>query len=61
MDLVRDKLFSSVWDKVLTYGRYDAEEFWFTYFGYIYYSSFDFVEPDKVSSDVFLLQCKKII
>ena len=55
MDLVRDKLFSSVWDKVLTYDRYDAEEFGFTYFGYTYYSSFDFVKPDKVSSDVYYI------
>ena len=53
MNLVRDKLFSDVWDRVLTYDKYDAEEYEFTWFGYTYYSSYDFVEPDSLESDVY--------
>ena len=53
MNLVREKLFSDVWDIVLTYDKYDAEEYGFTWFGYSYYSSYDFVEPDPVESDIY--------
>ena len=53
MNLVREKLFSDVWDRVLTYDKYDAEEYGFTWFGYSYYSSYDFVEPDPVESDIY--------
>ena len=53
MDCVRDKLFSDVWDKVLTYDKYDAKEYGFTWFGYSYYSSFDFVKPDAIKSDIY--------
>lgn len=38
MDYVRQKLFSDVWDAVLTYDRYDAKEYGFQWFGYCYYS-----------------------
>lgn len=34
MNLVREKLFSDVWERVLTYDKYDAEEYDFTWFGY---------------------------
>lgn len=53
MNLVRDKLFSKVWDIVLTYDKYDAEEYGFTWFGYTYYSSFDYVKPDVIESDIY--------
>lgn len=53
MNLVREKLFSDVWDRVLTYDKYDAKEFGFTWFGYSYYSSYDFVDPDPVESDIY--------
>ena len=53
MDLVRDKLFSNVWEKVLTYDKYDAAEFGFTWFGYTYYSSFNNVNPDIEESDLY--------
>lgn len=53
MNLVREKLFSDVWDRVLTYDKYDAEEYGFTWFGYTYYSSYDFVEPDPITSDIY--------
>lgn len=38
MAYVREKLFSDVWDAVLTYDRYDAKEYGFHWFGYCYYS-----------------------
>jgi len=38
MDFVREKLISDVWDDVLTYDKFDAKEFGFTWFGYTYYS-----------------------
>lgn len=53
MNLVREKLFSDVWDRVLTYDKYDAEEYGFTWFGYTYYSSYDFVESDPIASDIY--------
>ena len=53
MNLVRKKLFSDMWDKVLTYDKYDAKEYGFTWFGYSYYSSYDFVDPDPVESDIY--------
>lgn len=53
MNLVREKLFSGVWDRVLTYDKYDADEYGFAWFGYTYYSSYDFVEPDAIESDIY--------
>lgn len=53
MNFVREKLFSDVWDRVLTYDKYDAKEYGFTWFGYTYYSSFDFVNPDMDLSDIY--------
>lgn len=53
MDLVRDKLFSKVWDSILTYDKYDAEEYGFTWLGYTYYSSFDYVKQDDMESDIY--------
>ena len=53
MNLVREKLFSDVWDRVLTYDKYDAEEYDFTWFGYTYYSSFAFIDSDPIESDVY--------
>ncbi|MCR5376623.1 MAG: hypothetical protein K6E71_07745 [Lachnospiraceae bacterium] len=53
MNLVRKKLFSDVWEKVLTYDKYDAEEYGFTWFGLTYYSSFDFVDSDSIKSDIY--------
>lgn len=53
MDFVRDKLFFDVWDRVLTYDKYDAAEYGFDWFGYTYYSSYDFVEPDNIVSDIY--------
>lgn len=53
MQLVRRKLFSPVWEKVLTYDKYDAKEYGFTWFGYTYYSSFDFVSQDSRRADLY--------
>ena len=53
MDFVRDKLFSGVWDSVLTYDKYDAAEYGFDWFGYTYYSSYNFVKPDNAVSDIY--------
>lgn len=55
MELVRKKLFSPVWTKVLTYDRYDAKEFGFEWIGYTYYSSFDFAEADGQASDLYYI------
>ena len=55
MNLVREKLFSDVWDRVLTYDKYDSDEYGFTWFGYTYYSSFDFVETDSIESDIYYI------
>lgn len=53
MDFVRDKLFSDVWNKVLIYDKYDAAEYGFDWFGYTYYSSYDFVNQDDIVSDIY--------
>lgn len=53
MNFVRDKLFNSLWTKVLTYDKYDAKEFGFTWFGYTYYSNFDFVKASEQETDIY--------
>ena len=56
MNLVREKLFSAMWDRVLTYvtyDNYDVEEYVFTWFGYTYCSFYDFVEPDLIEFDIY--------
>lgn len=53
LNLVRDKLFSTVWKAVLTYDAYDAKQYGFKYYGYLCYSLFDDVEPSKTTSDVY--------
>lgn len=59
MSFVRDKLTSEVWDYVLTYDPYDAQEYKFVWFGYSYYSSFDYVEPDEMTSDLYYIGYNK--
>ncbi|MCI8950922.1 MAG: hypothetical protein HFG49_12945 [Lachnospiraceae bacterium] len=59
MDLVRDKLFSDVWDSVLTYDKYDAKEYHFNWFGYTYYSSFQDIEPAEIDSDIYYVGYNK--
>ncbi len=53
MEYVRDKLFSNVWDRVLTYDKEDADKYGFTWIGYCIYSSWDFVPPDAKHSDCY--------
>lgn len=55
LNYVRDKLSSKVWNKVLTYDKYDAQKYGFTWFGYTYYSSFDFVSPSQHTSDLYFV------
>lgn len=55
LNYVRDKLSSNVWAKVLTYDKYDAKKYGFTWFGYTYYSSFDFVSPSQQTSDLYFV------
>ena len=60
MDCVRVKLFADCWDGVLTYDPYDAIEFGFTFLGYTYYSSFNFIQADNSeSSDAFYIGFNK--
>lgn len=59
MELVRKKLFSPIWKKVLTYDRYDAKEYRFEWIGYCYYSSYDYVEKDKHASDLYYIGFNK--
>lgn len=60
MDFVRDKLLSGVFDRVLTYDRYDADEFGFDWFGYTYYSETPFEEEkDGIKNDVYFVGIDK--
>lgn len=45
---VRDKIFSDVWDLVITYDQYDAKEYGFKWLGYAYYPECE-VLPDTES------------
>ena len=38
---------------IWTYDKYDAEEYGFTWLGYTYYSSFDYVKQDDMESDIY--------
>ena len=53
LNLVRKKLFSDVWTAILTYDLNDAREHGFEYFGFICYSSFDDIQPDDTTSDIY--------
>lgn len=59
MEYVRPKLYSSVWEKVLTFDKNDAEEYGFTWFGYSWYSKFENIEPSKEKTDLFYVGFKK--
>ena len=59
LNLVRDKLFSDVWYKVLTYDKYDAKEYGFTWFGYTYYSDFTHIKPSNKISDIYYIGFEK--
>ncbi len=50
---VRSKLFNRIWTDVFTYDKSDAEEYGFTWIGYNIYSSWNYVEPDAISSDCY--------
>lgn len=59
MNLVRDKLLTDVWEMVLTYDRYDAKEYGFTWFGYTYYSYIETAGTDHVLSDIYYVGFNK--
>ena len=59
LNLVRNKLFSDVWYKVLTYDKYDAKEYGFTWFGYTYYSDFTHIKQSKDQSDIYYIGFEK--
>lgn len=59
MNSVRPKLFSSVWEKVLTFDKYDAAEYGFTWFGYSWYSGFYEINPAEEKVDLFYIGYKK--
>ena len=60
MDHVRSKLRSGVFDKVLTYDRFDAEEYGFTWFGYTYYSEMPYEdEGDQQRYDAYFVGLEK--
>lgn len=48
---VKEKLFSDVWDLTITYDRYDAKEFGFTWLGYSYYPQCDILPYNEKTSD----------
>ena len=59
MNLVRDKLKADIWDHVLTYDKYDAEEFGYSWTGYTYYSAHDAAPVSKCKSDIFCVSSPK--
>lgn len=48
---VKTKIFSNVWDLVITYDQYDAKEFGFTWLGYTYYPQCDVLPNIEKGSD----------
>ena len=59
MDYVRNKLSADIWECVLTYDKYDADEFGFTWFGYTYYSTFDELPTDSDLSEIYYVGYNK--
>lgn len=59
MVFVREKLLSPVWTRVLTYDKYDAEKYGFTWIGYRIYSLWDKVESDEKASDCYYIGYNK--
>lgn len=59
MNLVREKLQSSIWDYILTYDKYDAQEFNYKWIGYTYYSAHNDVPESKRISDIFCVSSPK--
>ena len=55
LNLVRNKLKSDVWDCILTFDKYEAEEFGYVWFGYIYYSEVNNVPADERESDLYYI------
>ena len=53
MNHVREKLFSTVWDVVLTFDQRDAQEFGFRWLGYSYYSEIKSIEAHDKQSDLY--------
>lgn len=59
MEYVRNKLFSTAWERVLTFDKNDAEEYGFTFMGYSWYSKFEGIEPAEDHRDLFYVGFKK--
>lgn len=59
MSLVREKLKIGIWDRILTYDKYDAEEFGYKWIGYTYYSAHMDAPESKVHSDIFCVSSPK--
>ena len=55
----KGKIFDDIWDLKLSFDRNDSIKFKFQYFGYCYYSSFDFVGPSKIYSDIYYIGADK--
>lgn len=59
MKLVREKLQSKVWDYILTYDKYDAEEFDYKWIGYTYYSAHNDTPKGQRESDIYCVSSPK--
>lgn len=52
---VKTKIFSNVWDLVITYDQFDAKEFGFTWLGYTYYPQCDVLPKIENVSDALFI------
>ena len=59
MNLVRNKLKTDIWDYILTYDKYDAAEFGYSWIGYTYYSAHDDASVSNHKSDIFCVSSPK--
>lgn len=49
------KIYSDVWDLILSFDEFDCKKNGFQYLGYFYYSSFDEIIPSKIKSDIYYI------
>lgn len=49
------KIYSDVWDLILSFDKFDCTKNGFQYLGYFYYSSFNEIIPSKIKSDIYYI------
>ena len=59
LQYLKNKIFTDVWDMVLSFDKEDAEEYKFQYLGYKYYSANNAIMPSNKDSDIYYIGALK--